>query len=120
MAVALAILFTHFVADFVFQTNHQATTKSKSIRSLSAHVATYTVGLLALTLILHRFELSDMAWVALNGALHWITDFFTSKLVSRLATRENKHWFFVGIGADQFIHQACLLFTYEMLIGFNG
>jgi len=54
-----------------------------------------------------------MDFVIINGVLHWITDLITSRINARLYNNENKHWFYIGIGFDQFIHAVCLIYTYE-------
>lgn len=115
VGIILGILFTHFVADFIFQTDKQALNKSKSNVWLSAHVTSYSVGLFLFGLIVVGFTQAMIAWVLLNALLHWITDYFTSRLNSFLWQKQMRHWFFVGIGADQFIHYTCLLLTFQVI-----
>lgn len=119
MLTVYLILVNHFFADFIFQNDKMALQKSKSIYWLSIHVLVYTlcmgataIGLYALT---KQVSLSVL-FLVVNGALHWITDYFTSRLNSRLAQLPTKHWFFVGIGFDQLVHYACLLFSWEYCI----
>ena len=122
VTTVLFILFVHFVADFICQTDGMATNKSKSLSWLTIHVCTYTPVLLAALGfwgMYYHIPLSYMWYFGIvNGALHWVTDFFTSKLNYYLWKKEMRHWFFVGIGADQFIHYTCLLITYDKMIGF--
>lgn len=106
MAVAGVIITTHFFADFVFQSHWMATNKSKSLKALSAHVAVYTACLLLLF---------GWKFAAINGALHFITDFFTSKRTTKLWKQERWHDFFVTIGFDQGIHLWTLFLTYYWL-----
>jgi len=118
MRYILFILLIHFIADFVCQTDKMAINKSKSLYWLSLHVLTYTVVLLLGSFFLFKNFTINMVLVYAfaNGALHFITDFFTSKLTSRLWGRESKHWFFVAVGFDQFIHYTYLLITYQYLL----
>ncbi len=118
MRYIISILVIHFVADFVFQNDKMALNKSKSLYWLSIHVLVYTVVLFAGSFFAFRmFSPGMVAIYALaNGVLHFITDFFTSKLTSRLAQRESKHWFFVAVGFDQLVHYVCLLTTYQFLL----
>lgn len=111
----LLILFVHFVADFILQTDEMAINKSKSNQWLTIHVAAYMAGFILMTVWFIESQYW-LHWILLNGALHWITDYFTSRLNSYLWKKEMRHWFFVGIGADQFIHYACLLISYQLLI----
>jgi hypothetical protein len=116
MITSVLILFTHFVADFIFQTEKQAVNKSKSNWLLTAHVATYGVGLSIFSLLWIDNTLSAFYWILCNMILHWITDFVTGRINAYLLRREMTNWFFVGVGADQFIHHLCLLLTYQALI----
>lgn len=116
MTTIILILFTHFVADFIFQTKKQAIGKSKSNWLLTAHVGTYGVGLALFTQLWIGSTLPTLYWILCNMFLHWLTDFITGRINSHLWSKGMENWFFVGIGADQFIHHACLLLTYEALI----
>lgn len=111
--VILIILFAHFVADFVMQTDQMAINKSKSNWWLAIHVGAYSLSMLILTAWLDAWSPQIIMWVATNGFLHFITDYFTSRMNSKLYQNNMRHWFFVGIGADQFIHYACLLLTFQ-------
>ena len=112
--IILVILVTHFVADFLCQTDKMALNKSHSIKWLSVHVLVYSL-VLGLGSLFFLAELGWEYWayyVLTNGILHWITDYFTSKQTTRLWKLESKHWFFVMVGFDQLIHYSCLFSTY--------
>jgi hypothetical protein len=116
--IILSILFIHFIADFVLQTDFQAKNKSTSNVQLSLHVLTYTIGLMIGGFLLGNTALNVVEWCGINMILHWITDYFTSRLNSYLWKKQQVHWFFVSVGFDQFIHYTCLLLTYNKIIGF--
>lgn len=99
------ILFSHFIADFVCQTDKMAINKSHSMRWLLIHVLVYSS-------VLGIMTLGPSAWVLLNGLLHLVIDTFSSRLTSFLWKRGERHWFFVVIGLDQFLHTAFLLMTW--------
>lgn len=119
MTTIILILVTHFVADFIFQTDKQAINKSKSNWWLTAHVASYGVGLSIFITLWVGGTLQALCWMLVNVALHWVTDYVTSRINAYLWRNEMRHWFFVGIGADQLIHYICLLLTYEAIITKN-
>jgi hypothetical protein len=48
---------------------------------------------------------------------HTITDYFTSRLNSKLWKKGDVHNFFVSIGFDQVLHYVQLFLTYKLLIG---
>lgn len=108
----ITILFAHWVADFLFQTETMALNKSKSIKWLTVHVLTYTIVLFGFSLLLLDVQ-TALLFAGINGALHWITDFFTSKLTT--AYYNNRRVFFLIIGLDQFMHTAILIMAWEYL-----
>ena len=115
LGTILLILSTHFVGDFIFQTDKQAKNKSSSNYWLTVHVATYGICLSFARLIMGN-TLPSFYWVLINIVLHWYTDFVTSRINAYLWRKEMRHWFFVGIGLDQLIHYTCLFATYKALL----
>ncbi len=108
-----ALLLTHFIADFILQSDAMAKGKSKSIKMLTYHVIVYSLVLFA---VFASFPINNaIIFAFVNGLLHWITDFFTSRINSYLWNKGDVHNFFVGIGADQLIHYICLVGTYQLI-----
>lgn len=127
--IPVPFLIAHFVGDFLFQTDWMALNKSKRFDALTIHVAIYSLCFLPW----------GLKFFFLTLLTHWITDFYTSRLTSRLwffdmkplsvmpyckvcadydfAVRMNgkRHWFFVAIGADQLVHYLTLWATYQLL-----
>ena len=106
----VVLLATHWVGDFVLQTNFQASNKNKRLDALSLHVATYTATLFLAAIILFGVMVA-VIFAVVNGALHFVTDYITSRVSSKLWAEQNWHRFFVTIGFDQLIHQATLAST---------
>src|SRR5215204_3442682 len=101
----VALLTAHWIADFVLQTSWQASNKSKRLDALSRHVVVYTIVLGISTSLLFPFDpLRWAAFTALNGALHFATDFLTSRVSSKLYAKQDWHSFFIVVGFDQLIH----------------
>ena len=103
----LWLLTLHFIADFVFQSDWMAVNKSKSWKALLAHTAVYS----------SFFILATWSWqfVLLTFVLHTLTDAVTSRITSYLWQKQERHWFFVVIGADQLIHYWTLILTFRYL-----
>ena len=115
LEIILSIIIIHFVADFVCQTNEMALYKSKSNYHLTLHVVVYSGVLLSIyPLLLLDAPMTALMFVGVNGVLHWITDYFTSRLNARLWKEEKRHAFFIGIGFDQVIHYSCLFISYKL------
>lgn len=116
----LALLAIHWLADFVLQTHWQASNKSKNNEALARHVGTYTFVLfIGSAVIFWSANIAPLKWIAFvlgNGALHFATDYCTSRWSSRLYAKQDWHNFFVVIGLDQLIHQATLAATMAWLI----
>lgn len=128
MGIALLLIVIHFVGDFFFQTDKMAINKSKSNYWLTVHVSVYSLVLFFLsTIFIHDYS-ALLYFVMANFMLHWITDFFTSRLTSHLYQKSQeyphekfifnswRHWFFTAIGADQVIHYTCLFLTYKYIV----
>lgn len=108
MAFSL-ILVAHWFGDYLFQTSSMAVKKSSSLAWLAAHVSTYSLVLGIFAIFLFPLELT-LIYVALNALLHFITDFFTSKLASKY--QDKPRIFYPVLGFDQMIHGLCLYLTY--------
>jgi hypothetical protein len=102
LGLIIAILSLHFVGDFIFQSDWMAINKSKSNFALGIHVVTYSIPLCLL----------GFWWAGINGILHGGVDFVTSRITAELWIRQQRHWFFVVVGADQLIHSFCLFGTW--------
>lgn len=121
LSLFLAILGFHWVGDFVLQTHWQATNKSKRCDALARHVATYTATMFVGAWVTFLFS-SHGPWVVLwfalvTGAVHFVTDYHTSRMTARLHEVGKHHDFFVVIGLDQFLHQIALALAVWFFFG---
>lgn len=116
--IVFAIVFIHWFADFVLQTHWQATNKSKDNKALTMHVLTYsTVWFLicnVYSVITGNYMMLAL-FAPITFVCHWITDYFTSRLNSKLWAKGDIHNFFVSVGFDQVLHYAQLFITYYLL-----
>ena len=124
ISVLFWLLVTHWVADFVFQTDWMARNKSSSNLPLFVHVCVYS-------LILIPFAVSyipsyAVAWfIAFNMFLHFVVDYHTSRLTSKLSaagkygskTVPNFGMFSI-IGLDQMLHYISLVGTYYFFVNY--
>jgi len=149
LTAVFLILIIHFIADFVLQTDKQAKGKSKNWSDLLSHIINYSLVWLIIgtlyTWYLAYFEywnyiigIKLLIFVGITFICHTITDYFTSKLNSKLWSQAtfwqnsfNKekygedycskmsgkytHNFFVSVGFDQLLHYTQLLLTYWFL-----
>ena len=113
LSIILLILSAHFVADFILQSSWMAVNKSTSNKALSAHMYVYTMTLLVLTI---WFGPLWILWSAVNGVLHGLVDYFTSRWSAIFWQKGDTHNFFVVIGLDQLIHAITLLTTYYWIV----
>lgn len=118
----ITVIFFHWVFDFFCQTDEQAQGKSKENKWLLSHVKTYAIGLIFIALfnfdLFASNELRGLAtiakmlmFVSINFALHFFTDYLTSRASSLLWKEGKVHDFFVMIGADQMIHYITIFGT---------
>lgn len=119
-----SIIVIHWIADFVLQTNEQAQGKSKNWKDLLGHTLTYSFMWLCILPIYVLFIVgienyvpwSGLIFVAITFVCHTVTDYFTSRLNSRLWEKGDVHNFFVSIGFDQVLHYVQLFLAYELLL----
>ena len=107
------ILFLHFLADFVFQSNKMAQNKSVSRKWLLAHVGTYGLILFLGLYFFVSFKFL-LYYVGINMLLHYMIDAETSKITKKLWAEKKIGEFFVMIGWDQFLHYFFLYLTWVM------
>ena len=112
----VALLAVHWFADFVCQTHWQASNKSKNNDALFKHVGNYTLILIAASLVIFGLGWIAAAFAWVNGCLHFVTDYFTSRWSAKLYAKQDWHNFFVVIGFDQLIHQVTLALTMWWLL----
>jgi uncharacterized membrane protein len=125
MLISFIIIFIHWIADFVLQTDWQAQNKSKNNFALLSHTSNYSmVWLLPMCLVFGKMKggattewivWSTLYFSMITFVAHTITDYFTSRLNSKLWSAGKVHYFFVSIGFDQVLHYGQLFLTYHYL-----
>lgn len=133
-----AIITIHWVADFVLQTDKQAKGKSKNWGDLLTHTGVYSLVWLSIggCIYLQQFkpynpthnDTMNIYWqhwiprgllfVLITFIIHTITDYFTSRLNSKLWAKGDVHNFFVSVGFEQVLHYVQLFTTYHLLTKF--
>jgi hypothetical protein len=112
--LTIYVFFLHFLADFVFQSDWMAQNKSKDWFALFTHVMVYmTVFYLGLVWTFSE-ESVGLFW-GINFLAHFLVDSVTSRINAKLWERKQVHYFFVGVGFDQFIHATTLILTIPCL-----
>lgn len=109
----VVLLVFHWLGDFVFQSDWMATNKSKKLDALIVHslVYTYTL-LLGLNLCLYgMYSIRVLSLFALyNGMCHFVVDYVTSRINTKLWCAKMVHYFFVSVGFDQLLHYCIFVF----------
>lgn len=115
------ILIIHWIADFWLQTDKQAKGKSKNWNDLLSHTITYSLVFGIVMLFLLPITKPNIGiylpsiFFSITLICHTITDYFTSRLNSKLWQKGEVHYFFVAIGGDQILHYIQLFLTYQLL-----
>lgn len=113
LSVIIFIVIAHFVGDFLLQSDMIALNKRKDSIILIEHSLLYTLPFLGIFYFLSIHPV----WLIINTLLHFIVDFYSSRLTSKLF-EQKRHWFFVTIGASQAIHLIMLFSTLMLFISF--
>lgn len=115
------ILVIHWIADFILQTDWQAKNKSTSNTALTDHVLNYMIPWVILVCIVmntFNFNWKIILFIPITFILHWVIDYFTSRINTKLWKSGKTHKFFVSIGFDQILHYIQLFLTYYLLKSF--
>lgn len=101
----IILIWMHFIADFILQTDKMATNKSTSNQYLALHCIVYSI----------PFFWFGWMFAIVNGVAHFLTDWITSRVTTALHKKGERKWFFVAIGFDQAIHMTTLIITLFIL-----
>lgn len=113
--VILLILLFHWAADFLAQTNEQATQKSINITQLFWHACTYSIiWVFGAYCLFDRWQPSIMFTIATFG-FHFWTDFLTSRVGKPYWEKGDYHNGFAVVGFDQILHYVQLFICYIWL-----
>lgn len=122
------IFIVHYIADFIFQDERWALGKSRNLDDLLQHTLMYSFvwlmssGLFAILYINSLLAFQKVfIFVGITFVCHTITDYYTSKVVSKMF--HNKKFggpipnlgAFSMIGFDQVLHYIQLFLTYYLL-----
>lgn len=97
----IIVLLVHWIADFICQSDYMARNKSSSNKALGLHILVYTWVMTVL----------GLKFAIVNGLIHFVVDFITSRITKKLWAKQDVHNFFVVIGLDQLIHTVTLILT---------
>ena len=112
LSVLFLILFWHWLADFVLQSDKDAKGKSTSNKSLLSHTLVYSMAWLP---ILSLNVIGALWFVLITFICHTAQDYITSREVKKYFDKQNFHNGFVVIGIDQFLHYVQLILCYYFL-----
>lgn len=121
----LIILLVHWIADFILQTDAQAKAKSKSNVALLEHVSVYSmtwfivgifIGVSTTAIGSYIPAANVLYFTAITFCSHLVTDYYTSRLNSKLWSKGDSHNFFVSVGFDQVLHYVQLILCYQYFL----
>ncbi len=125
--IVIAIIFFHWIFDCILQTDDQANNKSKSFVHLISNTITYSACwvmpiCLFFGIVNNNHYVSSLQYVTasflfgiITLCLHTLTDYYTSKLNTRLLEAKKHHDFFVSVFFDQWLHYLQLFLTFQLI-----
>ena len=118
------LLVGHWIGDFLYQSREVAENKSKSNVVLARHVLGYSWVFISFAFldvcIFNDSSFTGIQWmqfITTNALLHFVTDYFTSRMTTKAYQAGDMKRFWNIIGIDQCIHTVCLYLTYRALGG---
>lgn len=123
MNVFILIVVIHWIADFIFQAEKWSLGKSKSWIPLLKHTIVYSSFWLIPVWVMTENLINSLLFVGVTFIAHTITDYFTSRIVSKKFA--NNYYgspipnfgAFTTIGFDQVLHYLQLILTWYWLFG---
>lgn len=118
------IIIIHWISDFVLQSDEDAKGKSIYIKNLISHTFTYSLFWFAPCLIYTALagRVANLSvlhdafdFIVVTFIFHTITDYFTSRLNSKLWAAGKTHKFFVSVGFDQVLHYVQSFLTFYII-----
>lgn len=106
------IIFVHWIADFVCQSDWQAKNKSKSNIALVTHTGLYSLIWLPFLVGVGFNIFNTLIFILVTFIFHTIQDYITSRINTKLYSNNKVHEFFVSIGFDQVLHYIQLFITF--------
>lgn len=120
--VLLLLLFGHWLADFVWQPDWMAKSKSSHWGVLTEHALRITCVMMLVARAVEWISgppafSNGPTWFALiNGGGHFVIDAVSSRATGRLWKQGRVHDFFTVIGLDQFLHVALMAVTIGLIV----
>jgi hypothetical protein len=115
----MLLMLGHWIGDFVLQSDRIALGKSEQAHILAEHCLVYS-GVMGLYLFL--IGAGNIPIVMLGMFYLWMffthfaIDFVTARANKKLWMNNQRHWFFVMVGFDQFLHMCTILIYIKMMI----
>jgi len=114
LSIVFTLIFSHWIFDFIMQSDEEAKGKSSSNYWLLSHTFKYSILWFPIIMVL-MCPYEAVIFVLVIFIAHTITDYFTSRLNTKLYNKGDIHNFFVSVGFDQVLHYVQLLLTYYYL-----
>jgi uncharacterized protein DUF3307 len=105
--IIILLLVLHYWGDFILQSSNMALNKSHCNYWLTFHAFVYSLPFLSF--------LNFYFWLYIF-ITHWIVDYFTSRLNARLWKKTDKHFFWLAVGFDQFLHYTFIFCGYKWIV----
>lgn len=115
--ILIIVFISHFFGDFVFQSDKISKAKSNYTQVLTIHAiivgTSILIGLFLFVFVpmflfgypnMLNIFLICLLYSILNGVLHYLIDYYTSKRITKMWLEGKVHDAFVTIGFDQFLH----------------
>ena len=111
----IILILLHIAGDFILQDSKLSKLKASRYVALFTHVGIYTIFFIAVCPLFLGFTfMQGLVFSLINGGVHLVVDFFTSRL-KKLFWPDNEGKYIVVISIDHTLHLLTLVTTYIYL-----
>lgn len=110
----ISLLAIHLFADYLLQSMWQRTNKHKVWSALLSHSSINAACWFVAAMFIFKDSDKCVQFSYLTFIFHTITD-YTSSRINHAIRNENRYWFYLCMGVDQFLHLSQIFLTYFYL-----
>jgi hypothetical protein len=116
--IIIYVLFSHWIADFLFQSKWMIEHKLEDIFTMLTHVIVYTFLITVLLWWLIPSLTALLVFILTISFVHLVVDTVTIKIIDKLKGGRHSHWIYAVMSFDQLVCTSVLFATLINLVNY--